>query len=86
MLDLTFTLKLFKVSYALYELPWDELTPKQRNFIRLTMKCVDANVVFNCANIHEFNLERFGNVTKQAYSNALVLKKVLEKTMVNDFE
>lgn len=76
-------LQLAQVSLALYELPWDEMRPKQRTFIQLTMKCSDADVTFNCAKIHEFNLERFGNITKQAYSNALYLKKMLEKSMVS---
>lgn len=50
------------------------------------MRCADIDVAFNCANVHEFNLERFGNLTKQAYSNALVLKQMLEKSVNLTFE
>lgn len=66
---------------ALYDLPWDEFTPKQRILVKFAMNCVNMQTQFNSAGMHEFNLERFGQITKQAYSNTLVLKKMIEKSI-----
>uniref|UniRef100_A0A336M758 Odorant receptor n=1 Tax=Culicoides sonorensis TaxID=179676 RepID=A0A336M758_CULSO len=68
-----------KISNALYELPWDELSPEQRRFIQFSMKCIDVDITLNSGNIHEFSLERFGDITTKAYSNTLILKRILEK-------
>lgn len=71
--------KINGVKEELYNIPWNELPPKQRTKLLIAMKCDHIQQGFNAGKFHKLTNERFAQLLNLAYTNSLVLKDLIKK-------
>lgn len=60
-----------------YNLPWYDLTPRERKIIIQAMTCSEKHTGFTAAGMHVIDLDRFTTVVNNAYGNFLILKDLV---------
>lgn len=63
----------------LYDIPWYELSPKDRKVFLIAMHCDKIQSGFSASGFHDVTLQRFSSILKSAYSNTLVLRDIIKK-------
>lgn len=71
-------IKLDKIYEALYDLPWFAYTVQQRKLFLIVLQCNQIKMKLHAGALHKVSLEQFLAVVRYAYSNILVIKKLLE--------
>lgn len=69
--------KLESVYIELYNLPWYTFRVDEQKLLLIVMQCNFIKMRLSAARLHEISLNQFSNVIQYAYSNILILKKVL---------
>ncbi|XP_063704382.1 uncharacterized protein LOC134833845 [Culicoides brevitarsis] len=71
--------KFEEVKNELYNIPWYELSPKDRKILLIAMNCDKIQAGFTAMGIHFMDLKRFASIMNLVYSNVLVLKDIIQK-------
>lgn len=70
--------KLETIYEAIYGLPWYSYKVEEQKLCLMVLQCNQVKMGLTVSGFHQLSLERFSNIMQQAYSNILVLKKLLE--------
>lgn len=68
-----------KLNQAIYDLPWYQLHPKDRQILLLALKCDQLNVNLNCAGFNDATLEVFLRIVKAGCTNVIIITTLLNE-------
>lgn len=71
--------KFSDISNSFYNIPWYELSPKDRKVVLIAMNCNKIQFGFKAIGVHNVTMKRFAKIIKVAYTNFIALKNLVEK-------
>lgn len=66
------------IQYAMYDIPWYYVAPKDRNFLVTALLCGRIQNGLTAAGLHSLTIERYGKIVQAAYTNCIILKDLIE--------